>query len=72
MRRAPVAASPKGDSYLRFKKLPRSAMFAALLLIAFSPGIAGACACGCSVFDVDTPSLIPNGPGGQVWSRRTG
>ncbi len=68
MRFAPVAASSKGDSYFRFKKLPRSVMLAALFLIALTPGIARACACGCSVFDVGTPSLIPQGSGGTVWT----
>jgi hypothetical protein len=69
MRFARVAASSfEGDSYyFRFNQLLRGVMTAALFLIALTPGIAGACACGCSVFDVDTPSLIPNGPGGQVW-----
>jgi len=41
---------------------------AVLLAIALTPGIAAACACGCSVFDVGTPSLIPQGAGGTVWT----
>jgi hypothetical protein len=32
-----------------------------------APALAFACACGCSIFDVGTPSLIPNGAGGTVW-----
>ena len=38
-----------------------------VLLVGLMPGITWACACGCSVFDVGTPSLIPNGSGGTVW-----
>jgi hypothetical protein len=32
-----------------------------------APEFARACACGCSVFDVGTPSILPNGAGGTVW-----
>jgi hypothetical protein len=39
----------------------------ALLLVGLSPGLSRACACGCGVFEVGTPSLFPNGAGGQVW-----
>jgi len=41
-------------------------IFAAALL-AFMPGEAWACACGCSIFDVGTSSLIPSGPGGTAF-----
>jgi hypothetical protein len=37
------------------------------LTIAWCSGRAWACACGCGVFDVGTPSLIPDGAGGTVW-----
>ena len=37
------------------------------LLVALTPGLSSACACGCSVFEVGTPSLIPDGAGGTVW-----
>jgi hypothetical protein len=37
------------------------------LLIFLAPKFVWACACGCSVFDVGTPSLLPDGPGGTVW-----
>ena len=40
---------------------------ATVFLIALTPSLSWACACGCSVFDVGTPSLIPNGAGGTVW-----
>ena len=40
---------------------------ASLTVILLSPRLGWACACGCSVFDVGTPSLLPDGPGGTVW-----
>jgi len=43
-------------------------VIAAVIITAITPGIAKACACGCSVFDVGTPSLIPQGAGGTVWT----
>jgi hypothetical protein len=44
------------------------ALVAALaVLIALMPSSAWACACGCGVFEVATPSLLPDGPGGMVW-----
>ena len=41
----------------------------ALLMICCAPGAAWACACGCSVFDVGTRSLLPqeNDHGGAVY-----
>ena len=42
-------------------------LIAAVLFIGLAPSLALACACGCSIFDVGTPSLIPNGAGGTVW-----
>ena len=42
-------------------------IFAAVLAIGLLPSLVFACACGCSVFDVGTPSLIPKGSGGTVW-----
>jgi hypothetical protein len=32
------------------------------------PGAALACACGCSIFDVDTSTLLPSGAGGAVFA----
>ena len=32
-----------------------------------APSLTWACACGCGVFDVGTPSLLPSGAGGTVW-----
>jgi hypothetical protein len=40
---------------------------AVILLIGLIPGLSWACACGCSIFDVGTPSLIPKSSGGTVW-----
>jgi hypothetical protein len=40
----------------------------AAVLAAMSPNLALACACGCGVFDVQTGSMLPNGPGGTVWA----
>jgi hypothetical protein len=47
------------------KSYLRSSALGALL--AFVPGAAFACACGCAVFDVGTSSLLPNGPGLTVF-----
>jgi hypothetical protein len=40
----------------------------ALLVIGLSPARGWACACGCGVFEVATPSLLPTGAGGMVWT----
>ena len=40
---------------------------ASMVLIALMPSSVWACACGCGVFEVATPSLLPDGPGGMVW-----
>ena len=39
----------------------------AVCVLALVPGQAFACACGCSIFDVGTSSLIPAGPGGTAF-----
>jgi hypothetical protein len=58
----------EGGSYLfRFKESWRGLLVAVAFLIVLTPGIAGACACGCGVFDVGTPSLLPSGDGGTLW-----
>ena len=38
-----------------------------LLAAALTPGLVHACACGCSVFDVATSSMLPKGQGGMAW-----
>ena len=48
-------------------KTCRRLLVVAVFLIGLTPSLTWACACGCSVFDVGTPSLIPNGAGGTVW-----
>ena len=48
-------------------RMVRRLLTAAILLLGLTPGFTWACACGCGVFDVGTPSLIPNGSGGEVW-----
>lgn len=52
-----------------FKLLRAAAcsLLVACFSIATAPERAWACACGCGVFDVGTPSLIPEGAGGTVW-----
>ena len=53
----------------RFNLATLPAIWLLLLgLVALTPKLARACACGCSVFDVGTPSLIPEGAGGTVWT----
>ena len=52
---------------LRIRTVAITLMLGAVLAIALTPSLSWACACGCSIFDVGTPSLIPNGAGGTVW-----
>jgi hypothetical protein len=53
---------------LRFHLMRFMYLFVAIgVALASSPSLIWACACGCSIFDVGTPSLIPNGSGGTVW-----
>jgi hypothetical protein len=42
-------------------------LIAAAGLLAAVPDFAAACACGCSVFDVQTGGMLPNGPGGLAF-----
>ncbi len=39
----------------------------AVVLISLTPGLSWACACGCGVFEVGTPSQFPSGSGGTVF-----
>jgi len=57
-----------GDDHLCWPRKFWSVMVAIVFIAAMTPGVAGACACGCSVFDVGTPSLIPEGAGGTIWT----
>jgi len=67
-----IAPSAKRSAYIstRVSGSWRAALgflAAAGFAIALSAGQVWACACGCGVFDVGTPSLIPQGEGGTVW-----
>ncbi|MGH7780451.1 MAG: hypothetical protein ACREQR_11545 [Candidatus Binataceae bacterium] len=44
------------------------ALIIAGFFVAMAPGPVWACACGCGVFEVSTPSLLPTGAGGMVWT----
>jgi len=48
-------------------KTARRFFVAVLFFIGLTPGLVWACACGCSVFDVGTSSLFPEGSGGTAW-----
>ncbi len=50
-------------------KTCRRLLVTAVFLVGLTPGLVWACACGCGVFEVDTEALIPQGPGGQVWTQ---
>ena len=45
----------------------RRLLAAAVFLIALTPSLSWACACGCGVFEVGTASLFPTAGGGTVW-----
>jgi hypothetical protein len=46
---------------------PRCLLLVAVLCVILVPRSAWPCACGCGVFEVGTPSLLPSGTGGQLW-----
>lgn len=37
------------------------------VVVCLIPGLVWACACGCGIYEVGTPSLFPQGGGGTVW-----
>jgi len=49
------------------RRLPGRALLGALLAVTLLRATAWPCACGCGVFEVGTPSLLPNGAGAQLW-----
>jgi hypothetical protein len=51
----------------KFWRQVGSLFMMASFVIALTPSLSRACACGCGVFDVGTASLFPEGSGGQVW-----
>jgi len=46
----------------------RRLLLAAVFFVVLTPSLSWACACGCGVFEVATPSLLPNGSGAMVWT----
>jgi len=42
-------------------------LLAVILFVGMTPSLSWACACGCGVFEVATPSLLPNGSGATAW-----
>ena len=63
-----VLSSPGRDGWKRIFVRPTVRVIAAVVLLLIGAnGRVWACACGCGVFDVGTPSLIPQGSGGTVW-----
>ncbi len=48
-------------------KTCRRLLVVAVFLIGLTPGLVWACACGCDVFEVATPSLLPMGAGAMTW-----
>jgi hypothetical protein len=44
-----------------------SLLLAVGFVILVAPAFVWACACGCGIFEVGTPSLFPKGGGGTVW-----
>ena len=65
--RAITLSLPRGARISNFWRTAGRLLLVAGFVIALTPSLSWACACGCSVFDVGTPSLLPDGPGGTVW-----
>lgn len=42
-------------------------LVAAVFFVGLAPSLVWACACGCGVFEVATPSLLPMGAGAMTW-----
>ncbi len=47
--------------------MSKRTLAAVVFLLALTPGFAWGCACGCGIFDVGGASMMPDGPGGNVW-----
>ena len=50
-----------------FKFAAAAKLWSGLLVGLLAPGLAYACACGCSIFDVGTSSMFPSGEGGMAF-----
>jgi hypothetical protein len=48
-------------------RVSKSLLLASALVMTLAPTASWACACGCSVFDVGTSTLLPGGPGGTIY-----
>ena len=48
-------------------RISKSLLLASALAMSLAPSASWACACGCSVFDVGTSTLLPAGPGGTIY-----
>ena len=53
--------------WTRGGRAPTCLLLTAVLCMVLVPHPAWPCACGCGVFEVGTPSLLPSGTGGQLW-----
>ncbi|MGH7814328.1 MAG: hypothetical protein ACREQI_10050 [Candidatus Binataceae bacterium] len=54
--------------YVNFSMAIAGLLAGAAVFIGLTPALGWACACGCGVFEVATPSLLPKGAGGTVWT----
>src|SRR5580700_6344109 len=55
------------SEFVLLSNAARRLLVAAVLVVGLTPGMVWACACGCGVFEVATPSLLPSGAGGMAW-----
>lgn len=59
--------SSQSSLSLRRTAIAGARLLLAVLLAAVSPSLSWACACGCSVFDVQTGGMLPTQPGGTAF-----
>ena len=55
------------SEFVLLSNAARRLLVAAVLVVGLTPGMVWACACGCGVFEVATPSLLPMGAGAMAW-----
>jgi hypothetical protein len=53
--------------YFMNSKMLKIGISSGLLAGVLAPSAVHACACGCGIFDVGGPTMLPSGPGGMVW-----